>query len=80
MTACAAGRIQTALIKGNPVHTVPPVTGFQKALDKVPFVVSFSTLIDDTALQADLILPDHAALESWGDVIPLAGSRYPVSE
>ncbi|MRR06325.1 MAG: nitrate reductase [Deltaproteobacteria bacterium] len=73
-----AGKIKTALIKGNPVHTTPPVTGFQKALDKVPFVVSFSTLIDDTALQADLILPDHAALESWGDLVPLGGSRYPV--
>ena len=73
-----AGKIKTALIKGNPVHSFPPVTGFQKALDNVPFVVSFSTLIDDTALRADLILPDHAALESWGDVIPLAGSRYPV--
>jgi anaerobic selenocysteine-containing dehydrogenase len=72
------GRITTALIKGNPVHTVPPVTGFQEALDNVPFVVSFSTLIDDTALQADLILPDHAALESWGDVVPPAGSRFPV--
>jgi anaerobic selenocysteine-containing dehydrogenase len=44
----------------------------------VPFIVSFSALLDDTAMQADLILPDHAALESWGDVVPLAGSRAPV--
>jgi len=72
------GRIKLALIKGDPVHTVPQATGFQEALDKVPFIVSFSTLIDDTALQADLILPDHAALESWGDVIPQAGSRHKV--
>lgn len=73
-----AGRIRLALIKGDPRHAIPPVTGFQEALDKVPFTVSFSTLIDDTALQADLILPDHSALESWGDVIPLAGSRQTV--
>jgi len=73
-----AGQVRLALIKGDPRHGIPPVTGFQEALDKVPFTVSFSTLLDDTALQADLILPDHSALESWGDVIPLAGSRYSV--
>ena len=72
---CAPDEIQLALIHGDPVHTIPPATGFQEALAKVPFIVSFSSLMDDTALQADLILPDHAALESWGDVIPLAGTR-----
>ncbi len=71
-----AGKIKVALIKGDPVHAIPPATGFQKALGNVPFTVSFSTLLDDTALQADLILPNHTALESWGDVIPLAGSRH----
>jgi anaerobic selenocysteine-containing dehydrogenase len=73
-----SGRIRVALIHGDPVHTIPPATGFQEALAKVPFVVSFSPLMDDTALQADLILPDHAALESWGDAIPLAGTREQV--
>lgn len=71
-----AGHIEVALVKGDPAHAIPPATGFQAALGKVPFIVSFSTLMDDTALQADLILPDHAGLESWGDVIPLAGSRH----
>ncbi len=70
-----AGRIQLAMIQDDPVHTIPVATGFQDALAKVPFIVSFSSLMDDTALLADLILPDHAALESWGDVIPLAGTR-----
>jgi anaerobic selenocysteine-containing dehydrogenase len=69
------GRIQLALIYGDPVHTIPPTTGFQESLTKVPFIVSFSPLMDDTALMADLILPDHAALESWGDAVPLAGTR-----
>jgi anaerobic selenocysteine-containing dehydrogenase len=70
-----AGTTQMLMIHGDPVHTIPPATGFQDALSRVPFIVSFSPLMDDTALQADLILPDHAALESWGDVIPLAGTR-----
>lgn len=68
-------QIQTALILGDPVHTLSSATGFQEALSKVPFIVSFSSMLDDTAMQADLILPDHACLESWGDVIPLAGTR-----
>ncbi len=68
-------QIRMAMIYGDPVHTIPPATGFQEALAKVPYLVSFSSLLDDTALMADLILPDHAALESWGDVIPLAGTR-----
>jgi anaerobic selenocysteine-containing dehydrogenase len=70
-----SGRIRMALIHSDPVHTIPPATGFQEALSKVPYIVSFSSIMDDTALQADLILPDHTALESWGDVIPLAGTR-----
>ncbi|MFZ2949049.1 MAG: molybdopterin-dependent oxidoreductase, partial [Desulfuromonadaceae bacterium] len=49
-----SGRIKVAMIKGDPRHNVPPATGFQEALDKVPFTVSFSTLLDDTALQSDL--------------------------
>jgi anaerobic selenocysteine-containing dehydrogenase len=69
------GQIQAALIHGDPIHTIPPATGFQEALSKVPFIVSFSSMLDDTAMQADLILPDHAALESWGDVMPRAGTR-----
>ncbi len=69
------GRIRVALIHGDPVHTVPHATGFQEALTRVPFIVGFSPLLDDTALQADLILPDNSALESWGDVVPLAGTR-----
>jgi anaerobic selenocysteine-containing dehydrogenase len=71
----STNEIKIALISGDPVHTIPPATGFQEALSKVSFIVSFSSLMDDTALQADLILPDHAALESWGDVIPTAGTR-----
>ena len=39
-----AGGIKLALIHGDPVHTIPPATGFQEALSKVPFIVSFSSL------------------------------------
>jgi anaerobic selenocysteine-containing dehydrogenase len=75
ITLMGSDQIQTAMIYGDPVHTIPAATGFQNALANVPFIISFSLFMDDTALQADLILPDRAALESWGDVIPLAGTR-----
>lgn len=74
----SGGGIEIAMILGDPVHTVPPSTGFQDALAKVPFIVSFSSFMDDAAFHADLVLPDHAALESWGDVVPLAGAREAV--
>ena len=32
----------------------------------MPFVVSFDTLQDETTDRADLVLPDHHDLESWG--------------
>jgi anaerobic selenocysteine-containing dehydrogenase len=50
----------------------------QQALPKPlrkPFVVSFSLFVDETAVWADLILPDHTYLESWGfQVSPWGGS------
>ena len=75
ITKMRGNQIRMALFYGDPVHSVPPATGFQEALAKVPYLVSFSSLLDDTAIMADLVLPDHAALESWGDVIPMAGTR-----
>jgi len=78
LVALQQGSIELALLHGNPLHTVPAVSGLREGLTKVPYLVSFSSLLDDTALQADLILPDHSTLESWGDVIPQAGSRSPV--
>jgi anaerobic selenocysteine-containing dehydrogenase len=72
-------RIRVALIQGDPVHAIPPATGFQDALARVPFIVSCSSLLNDTALQSDLVLPEPSALESWGDVIPLAGARTAVT-
>ncbi len=78
--AMGAGRIRLALVyRSNPVHAYPKATGFQEVLQKVPAVVSFASLLDDTARQADLILPDHTDLESWGDVVPWAGVHTTVT-
>ncbi len=73
------GQLQLALVYGsNPVYSLPPSSQFQQAFAKVPRIVSFASFLDDTSRQADLILPGHSNLESWGDIIPPAGVRSEV--
>ncbi|MBI2877193.1 MAG: molybdopterin-dependent oxidoreductase [Candidatus Tectomicrobia bacterium] len=65
----ARGEVPLLLVHGaNPVFTLPPSTGFPAALARVPFVVSFSSFPDETALRAHLVLPDHTGFEGWGDL------------
>jgi anaerobic selenocysteine-containing dehydrogenase len=62
-----SGQVKTLFLHGtNPVFELPKAMGFAEALAKVPQVISFATFPDETALQADLVLPDHHGLESWG--------------
>jgi len=72
-------QLQLMLVYGsNPVYTLPSGSGFTQALSKVAHIISFSSFLDDTSRQADLILPDHSNLESWGDLVPPAGTRSTV--
>jgi molybdopterin-containing oxidoreductase family iron-sulfur binding subunit len=74
--AMKASDVSVLLIHGaNPVYSLPPETGFVEALEKVDFVVSFASSPDETSERADLVLPDHAPLESWGDAAPRPGVR-----
>jgi len=52
----------------NPYHTLADSTEVKAALDQIPFVVSFSSFMDETAMNADLILPSHIYLERYEDV------------
>jgi anaerobic selenocysteine-containing dehydrogenase len=58
----------------NPVFALPANYHVREALDRTPFIASFGSFIDETSALADLILPDHAPLESWLDDIPESGS------
>jgi anaerobic selenocysteine-containing dehydrogenase len=49
----------------NPLFWSPESKRFAAAFAKIPFVVSFSPFLDESSVQADLILPDHTALERW---------------
>ncbi|NLD35753.1 MAG: molybdopterin-dependent oxidoreductase [Desulfatiglans sp.] len=60
--------VDTLLVfSSNPAFTLPDGGDFYKALKKVPFTVSFSPFLDETAMMADLILPDHTYLEKIDD-------------
>jgi len=75
--AMAAGEIQV-LVLGTAVDPVGTLPGGLKAADairKVPFVVSFANLPDETTALAHLVLPDTHWLESWGDYAPQEGVR-----
>ncbi len=65
--------------EANPVYGMPKAMGFRETLDKVPFIASFGSFVDDTSAFADLILPDHSFLETWVASAPESGSREVVS-
>src|ERR1700677_5110996 len=67
------------LYEANPIFSAPPSVRIREALAKIPYIVSFGNFIDETSAQADLILPDHAPLESWIDSIPESGSLQAVA-
>ncbi len=81
-----AGQVAVLLVYGaNPVYELPEQAGFLDAVKQVPTVVSFAPLVDETAVWADLILPERTYLESWGyEVVspsfglPVVSSQQPV--
>ena len=72
--AMRAGEIELAIVHDvNPVFAMPAAAGFRGALAEVPFVAALSSLPDETTAEADLLLPVHTPLESWGDSNPRRG-------
>jgi molybdopterin-containing oxidoreductase family iron-sulfur binding subunit len=53
----------------NPVFTAPAEMKFKENLSKANFRVAFAHYLDETALQADLVLPLDSALEDWGTMV-----------
>ncbi len=62
----------------NPLYSLPESTLVKKNFDKIPFVVSFSSFMDETAASADLVLPEPVYLERLEDVPVLAGLSLPL--
>ncbi len=71
---------QVLLVDGaNPVFTSPKGWRVREALEKVPYIASFGSFLDETAALSDLILPDHSFLETWSDALPESGSMIAVA-
>lgn len=66
------------IYNSNPAFSLRHISGFSAALRKIPYVVSFSSYLDETAQQADLILPDHTPLEKWQSDSTYTFQGYPV--
>lgn len=72
----------------NPLYSGTNPQRWRRALDKVPFIVTFTPFLDETAAEvADLVLPDHTYLERFEDAAPapsvgfaVFGVRQPVVE
>ena len=58
----------------NPVFTTPRAWRVREAFEKIPYIASFGSFLDETSILADLILPDHSFLESWTEALPESGA------
>jgi anaerobic selenocysteine-containing dehydrogenase/Fe-S-cluster-containing dehydrogenase component len=68
------GRISLVIVhEANPVYALPAKGGFAAKFKKVPFKVSTSLYLDETAAMCDLLLPGLHALERWDDLRPRRG-------
>jgi anaerobic selenocysteine-containing dehydrogenase len=71
----------------NPLFSLPEPEKFRIALEKIPFIVSFSPFMDETTTFSDLVLPDGTYFERWQDDhvepglgFPMFGLRSPATE
>jgi len=73
------GTIQALLVHdADPYYTTLDSAAVAKAFASIPFVVSFSTYMDETAHHADLILPNHHYLERLEDIPTPIGLQKPI--
>jgi MoCo/4Fe-4S cofactor protein with predicted Tat translocation signal len=67
----AAGKVDALITYNtNPVYTAPEALKFAEAYSKVGLKVSLADRLDETAVLADFVCPDHHYLESWNDFNP----------
>lgn len=73
----SSGKTKTVVVYGaNPVYSLPKASGFANALSKVSTIISLSSFLDETTMQADIILPVHTPLEAWDIRVADPGPGY----
>jgi anaerobic selenocysteine-containing dehydrogenase len=66
------------LHEANPLYAHAGAGHLRNAIEKTPFIASFSSFLDESSVMADLILPTHTYLERWRDDVPEPGVGFPV--
>src|SRR5262249_38051942 len=65
------------------VHQMNPIFSDPRSVDTIkaiPFIVCFSSFLDETAAIADILLPDQTFLEGWNvKSMPLTEKRVAIS-
>lgn len=64
------------LYKSNPAFDFPEPEKMKAALNKIPFIVSFNSFMDESSEYAHLILPDHLYIEGWQSDFDLPYSYF----
>ncbi len=69
----SSGDVRALIVyRANPVFNLPSSWGVEAAVRKVPVVIGFSSLPDETTRLAQILMPAHTFLESWGEYSPNA--------
>lgn len=61
----------------NPLFESTRQKSFKTALEQAPFIVSCNSIMDETTLYADLVLPDHIFLEKWDVSTSIPSIEFP---
>ena len=74
------GRARMVVVhNADPVYGLPSGVGIREVLaNENVVVISASPFLDETSAMADLIIPDRAGLENWGDDAPNPAPGYKV--
>ncbi|MEW6509637.1 MAG: molybdopterin-dependent oxidoreductase [Bacteroidota bacterium] len=64
------------LYGGNPLFETLNHHDFANALKKIPLIVSFDSMVNETSEYAHLVLPDHNAMERWGEISNVASIGF----
>ena len=79
INASAESPLQVLFIAdANPAYSLPDTGAVEKAFEKIPTVVSFSSYMDETSALADMVLPNHTFLERYQDVAGASGFPKPI--
>jgi anaerobic selenocysteine-containing dehydrogenase len=79
LAAGATSPVQVLFVSSaNPAYSLVDTQSVAKAFKRVPLIVSFSSFMDETAVLADYILPNHVYLERFEDVPAARGFPKPI--